>query len=420
MATTRTFQDMLNEYLPNDLLREEVIMRDYILSNIEKDDNWVGGDLVVPFKGASASSIKFGGLTDQDDIAESTYVRGKVEDQKEAWGTLQFYHRDLMEHGKLSDQNFLKILPDEIEDFVVNFKNVLSTMLLNGAHFATLTANGDASGNITVDRPDRFEKGQKVYVDDGDSSPALGYVRAIDMNTNVVTLYDARTGGSVVNLAGYTVAQGAKCYYEGAQADGFANLRDGLLSAANGGSSSLYTKTKTDYPYLQAINIDGATITSATVLQEIFNALVTICKKGKGKPTEVLMSLTNLGYCMGIIEAQKGSFNVIPGSQKASQFGWMEIEVMSVTKGKLKLVGIQEADDDILIFLDWRAIKFYSNGFFQKRKDPDTGNEYFTIRATSGYKYIVDICCFGEFVLQRPSYCGIIYNIDIPAAEGEV
>ena len=37
MGTTRTFQDMLNEYLPNELLKEELIMRDYVLQNVQKD-----------------------------------------------------------------------------------------------------------------------------------------------------------------------------------------------------------------------------------------------------------------------------------------------------------------------------------------------------------------------------------------------
>jgi len=50
MSTTRTFQDMLNEYLPNRLLKEELIKRDYILSTIDKDDSWKGGKLIVPFK----------------------------------------------------------------------------------------------------------------------------------------------------------------------------------------------------------------------------------------------------------------------------------------------------------------------------------------------------------------------------------
>jgi hypothetical protein len=96
MATQRTFQDMLNEYLPNRLLREEMVKRDYVLNRAEKDNNWKGGKLIVPFKGAGASSVKFGGLTASNDIAQDEYVRGSIDDYVEVWGSLVFNHRKLV------------------------------------------------------------------------------------------------------------------------------------------------------------------------------------------------------------------------------------------------------------------------------------------------------------------------------------
>lgn len=410
MGTTRTFNDMLNEYLPNELLKEEFVKRDYLLSKIEKDDSWLGGNLVVPFKAAGASSVAFGSLTASNDIAEDKYVRGGVSGHKEVWGSMIFNHRDLMEHDQISEQNFLKILPGTIEDFLDYMKNVVSVNLLNGAHFAKATADGTSGGLITVDRPDRFVIGQKVYVDDDDSVPTYGYVVDINMNTKVVHLQNARSSGSDVDLSNYTTAQNAKCYNDGAQSNSFSSLRAALLSSANGGDSTLYGVTKTLYPYLQAINVSGADITASNIMEKIFDALTTIRQFGKGNPTDVVMSYTNLASCIKRIEASKGAFNVVPGSQRASQFGWTEIEVGSVAKGSLKLVGVQEADDDVIMFLDWRALKFYSNGFFKKRRSPD-GIEYFESRATTGYTYIVDMCLFGELVVQRPSYCGILYGI---------
>lgn len=418
MGTTRTFNDMLNEYLPNELLKEEFVKRDYLLSKIEKDDSWLGGNLVVPFKAAGASSVAFGSLTASTDIAEDKYVRGGVSGHKEVWGSMVFNHRDLMEHDQISEQNFLKILPGTIEDFMDYMKNVVSVNLLNGAHFAKMIADpatglvvaGDSSGQVYVDRPDRFVIGQKVYVDDDDSSATYGYVTAIDMNTQMVTIKDARSSGSAVNLSGYSVAQNAKFYNDGAQSNSFGSLRGALLSAANGGDATLYGVTKTLYPYLQAINVSGSDITASNIMEKIFDALTTVRQFGKGNPTDVVMSYKNLASCIKRIEASKGAFNVVPGSQRASQYGWTEIEVGSVTKGALKLVGVQEADNDIIMFLDWRALKFYSNGFFKKRRSPD-GIEYFEVRATTGFTYIVDMCLFGEIVVQRPSYCGILHSI---------
>jgi hypothetical protein len=415
-ATTRTFQDMLNEYLPNELLREELVKRDYVLSTVEKDDGWKTGTLIVPFKAAGASSVAYGSLTASDDVAEDAYVRGEVSSAKEIWGTMLFNHRDIMEHDQVSEQNFLKLLPDTIEDFVDYVKNVLSVNLLNGAHFASLTADYTGTdGLITVDHPDRFVIGQKVIFEDTPSTgPFTAYVKAVNINTGVVALVTTR-GGSTTDITGgldMTVANASKLYHPGATANAFSSLRGALLAATHGGDSALYGETKTDYTFLQAVNISGAGITQANILEQIFLAFVEIRRLGKGNPNECLMSWTNLGYCMAAIENSKGSFNVVPGSSKASQYGWMEIQIGSVTKGMLKLVGIQEADDDIIMFIDWRAVKFYSNGFFQKRKGPN-GNEYFEVRATTGYQYLVDICCFGELVVQRPSYCGILYSVSI-------
>lgn len=413
MATTRTFQDMLNDYLPNALLKEELVKRDYLLSNVEKDNNWKGGPLIVPFKGAGASSIKFGGLTAENDVAEDIYVRGEVSNYKEVWGTMIFNHRDLMEHGMVNEQNLLKILPDTIEDFMAHMKNVVSTNILNGSHFATLTADSTANdGNITVDRPDRFSINQKVIVDDDDSAPVTGYVNSINMETKVVNLVTTRGGATPVDFltTNMTTAQNAKCYHDGAQADSFSSLRSALLSNANGGSASLYGQTKTAYPYLQAINVDGSSVTATNILDEIFDGLTDIRQFGKGNPTVAVMSYKNLGSALKVIESSKGAFNVVPESQKASQFGWTEVEIGSVTKGRIKLVGVQEADDDVIMYLDWRALTFHSNGFFQKRKSPD-GLEFYEIRATTGYQYLVDIVLFGELVLKRPSYCGIMHSI---------
>jgi len=426
MSTTTEFQDMLNEFLPNPLLKEELVKRDYVLRSCEKDESWGGGALVVPFKGAQASSLRYGGLTPSDNVAQSKFVRGQVDGPKELWGTMIFNHRDLMDHGKISEQNFLKLLPDEIEDFMDFTKNTVSTNFLNGAVVANTTVIANAAdGLVTVDRPDKFTIGMLVQFTTVDATLVTAYVKTININTQVMLLVTARDGATPVDFSasagGKALASGGGLYNHGATvaANPFASIRDALLSAANGGSTNLYGKAKTAWTYLQAINIDGSAITSANIMEKIFDALVRVRLFGKGNPSEVLMSLTNLGHCMKVIEAQKGGFNVSPGSQKASQYGWMEIMVGSPTKGALKLVGINEANDDTIMFIDWRGIKFYSNGFFQKAKSPD-GNEYFTIRAETGYAYLIDICLFGELVVQRPSYCGIIYGVDIPAAEGEV
>lgn len=422
MGTTRSFQTMLNDFLPNDLLKEELIKRDYLLNKIEKDDSWIGassgqsgngGALVVPFKAAGASSVSYGQLTASNDVAEDNYVRGVISTQPEVWGSMLFNHRDLMEHETVSEKNFLKILPDAINDFMDYMKNVVSVNLLNGAWFAkTTAASTSAAGLLVVDRPDRFVIGQKVVVAATSPTYSTGYVSAININTLTVTIVTARSGSTAIDYSANNVASGAKIYNDGAQTSAFSALRDALLSSTNGGSSTLYGQTKTSYPYLQAINIDGAAITAANIVEKCFNGYTVTRRLGKGNPTDIVMSYNNLGLVLQVIEASKGAFNVKPGSQKASQYGWTEIEIGSVTNQELKFVGVQEMDDDIIMFIDWRGLKFYSNGFFRKRKSPD-GIEYFEVRSQYGFQYIVDVCLFGDLVVHRPSYMGIIYGVAI-------
>jgi hypothetical protein len=419
MATTRSFQAMLNDFLPNDLLKEEMVKRDFLLNRVEKDDTWIGasgssgngGSLIVPFKAAGASSVAAGALSASNDIAEDSYVRGVIYTQPEIWGSMIFNHRDLMEHESISEKNFLKILPDAVNDFMDYIKGVVSVNLLNGPHFAkTTAASTSAAGLIVVDRPDRFVLGQKCIV--VGVTDATCYVGAININTKTITLWTTRAGTTAYDFSANNVASGAAVYNEGFKTAAMSDLRNMLLSAANGGGSTLYGQTKVTYPYLQALNVSGATITASNIVEKLFDAYTQTRLYGKGMPTDIVMSYTNFAYVMKVIEASKGAYNVSPGSNKASQFGWNEIEVGSVTGQRLKLIGVQEMDNDIIMLLDWRGLKFFSNGFFRKRKSPE-GNEYFEVRATTGYQYIIDICLFGDLVLNRPSYQGIIHSISI-------
>lgn len=410
MSTTRSFQAMLNQFLPNDLLREELVKRDWILQNVERDDSWKGGTLIVPFRGARASSVAFGSLTASDNIAEDVYVRGEVSGYPEVWGSMIFNHRDLIEHDKISEQNFLKILPDTVEDFMDYLKQCVSLSWLNGPAFASLTADGGATGELTVNRPERFELNQKIYLYDAVAglSAAL-YVRTISVDTAELVVYNARSGGAVVDVSAYLLANSPKVYFDGSQSNGLTSLKLSCLSAANGGTTQLYGQTKTAYPYLQSINIDGSTSTPATILEDIFNGYTVVKNRGKGDPNKAVMSYLRLGYVMALLEQQKGAYHIDQTGTKVNAFGWTEITITGV-KGSLTVVGIQEMDDDYILFLDMRAMKVFTNGFFRKRINPD-GREYFEIRNTTGYQYIIDICMFGDLVLLRPSYCGIMYGL---------
>lgn len=418
MSTTRSFQDMLNEYLPNKLLKEEMIKRDYILSNIEKDNSWKGGKIIVPFKAAGASSIKMGGLTAASDVSEDLYIRGSIDDYKEMWGSMIFNHRDIMDHsGRVVEDSFLKILPDAINDFMDIMKMTASVQMGTGPNFAKATDDTDkATGTFEVDHVDRFELGQKVTIDDDNSTTLAVYVIAIDVNAgankNGSVTFSATRGGAFVDLTAYTVAQNTKFYTDGADTVSFTSIKSVLLSAANGGSATVHGKSKVAYPFLQAVNVLGSSITAANILDKLFDAYTTVRRKAKGKADRFLMSYKNFGSVLKLVESKSNgaaNWQISQKSKKASIYGWDEIVISSV-KGDLTIVGIQEWDDDVIAILDMGSMVFRSNGFFQKRKSPE-GLEYFEVRNTTGYQYLLDISLFGELEINKPGQNGIIYSI---------
>lgn len=413
MATTATFGDMLNEYLPNELLREELNKRSWVMQNVEQDETWAGGTLVVPFEAAGASSVKFAGLTAVADISQDNLQRGTITTQPELWGSFLIYQKDIWHHGKLSEQSLLKILPDRVDNFMDYFKDVLSLNALNGTVLATVTdATNAATGIMVVNRIERFKLGQAVSLDDDNDSAQTYYVTAINKDTKAVTL-SLTSGGAAANVATYTVAQNAKFYWIGSQSTGMSSIRAALLSSANGGSSSLFGKTKTAYPFLQAYNADGSGITgAANILDKIFDAFTETRQRGSGLPDTCLMSYKNFGSVLKALEVGKGGFHQDQKSTKTSVYGWTEVVVFGPA-GSLKIVVLKEIDDDVIFFLDMRpsAIKMYSNGGVRKRVAPD-GKEYFESRdATAGYSYVIDVAFMGDLVVQRPSSMGCLYGI---------
>jgi len=411
MGTNRSFSNMLNDYLTNDLLREEVLKRDYILNSCQKDNNWMGGNIPVPFKSTGASSVRMGALTAQADISQDKFVRGEITDYKEAWGSLIFNERDLVDHkGRINEDSFLKILPDLIEDFSEYMKMVVSVQLGTGPHLAILSANGTAGGVAAVDKIDRFCLDQKVTLKDGDTAAASYYVIAIDINAGTVTL-SATRGGAAADISAYTTAQSAKLYTDGADTTSFQSMRDAYLSAANGGAATLHGQTKLSYPFLQAVNVDGASWTSANILTKLFDGYTDVRKKARGKASDILCSYTIGGAIMKAIESgSHGNYQVSVKDKKASLYGWDEITLTSV-KGDLKVVMMQEWDDDTVVYHDPKSCTFRSNGMVRDRVNPD-GRKFYEVRAETGYQYIVDRCLFGEMEHTKPGNNGIVYGID--------
>ena len=408
-AVNTSFQNLLNEYLPNSLMMDELIKRDWFLSNMEIDNNWGGSKIVVPFRGANASTVEFGQLAGSSDISQSETVRGHIDSYVEVWGSLIFNHKDLMDHsGKIPETTFLKILPNELDMHLDYFKQVISQALGNGSHFAKFVSNGGVTGVIEVDHIERFQLGQKIEIKDSNSVKLPVYVIAIDINDSTITV-SATRGGAAADVSAYTTAQAAKCYHPGVLDNGsFVSVREALLSAANGGSATLHGVSKLAYPMLQAVQLNGASVTASNILDKIFDGYTTVRRKARGNANTILVSFLHLGSIMKLLESQKGPF-IVTKQPSASIYGWTEIEITTV-KGVLKVVGIQELDDDCIFYLDLKSMTLRTRGGFKKRMSPE-GREFFEIRNTTGYQYVIDNSFFGATEFSKPGHNAVMHSI---------
>lgn len=426
MSLDANFNNLLNEYLSVELLSNELVKQDFMMSKVTMDNKAHGGNVIVPFEGQYASSIAFGSLTDDTDIADYKYVRGSLAPTVELTGTIKFLDKDLRQHAgaRITEDSFLKILPGQIQGFVSQMKCSASVNMLNGSHFATLTVSGTAGGVIEVDRPERFTKDMKVALQDGNTAAANYYVTNVDINggtleKGAVTL-SATRGGAAADVSAYTVGQSARAYHPGAASSSFTSVKSQLLSLANSGPATLFGVTKTDWTHLQATQVSGAGVSVTNILSKIFGAVARTQAIARGGAKEVIMSLNNFGAILALLEVgggaspgapAKGAFSVVPGSTKVSPYGWREVMIGSPNGDTISLTGVLDMDNDWMwINGGWDTVTFYSNGGLQRLQSPE-GIQYFTKRSTSGLVYIADHVLQGDLAITAPYKHGIIHSI---------
>lgn len=435
MATSRTFEAMINDYLSLDLLRTE-LKRMYLLDKVKKDNSWIGGNgtqgYVVPFISGNASSLSFGSLTAAGDIAEDEPVRATLTTQPELWGAMVFNAKDFMQHeGKKRELSLMKSIKNTIEPFMTYMKSALSDVLVGGPHFATVIGiTNAATGHLQFDRIEKFSLGQKVIVREAATPAAVvGYVMAINKETGDVLFNTTRAGGVATDYTalGAGVLVGDKVYYDGlvntatgALQNQFTSLRSTLLSAANGGSTTLYGLTKTSYPFLQALNIDGSTLTSANLVEELFRIYVEeIELKTKNindkKANNYWLSPKNYAKAMIILEKYKGQYYTVPGKKDASVYAWTSITIGNGSGAEITLSKVPEMADDIIPCVNWESFLLASNGYFRFNENPNKPGQihYFEVRATTGYTYIIDTCFMGDLLNICPESNAIIHSVSL-------
>ena len=423
MATTKaaTFGDMLNEYLVYDLLEEAFKEQNWLWSNCNVKKTWDGGTLIVPFQDHTANSIRMGALTAEADLNTAGYVRGSVAGYKEAYGSIYFNSRDLLDHGKVSEQNFIRLLPTQLDQLMKYMRQTVSIQILNGGALDSVATGwaGGAAGTVDALHPERFSRTQFVkLVDTTGPTTATGYIRTIDKSTGELTIYDAVTGGSLVDLTG--LDDTTKIYIRDADTTQFNSLKNDLLLAANGGSDTFAGVNKLDSTFSQAIQYDaggatgtgpdwnsGTAVTGSDILTLVFDALRKNYQRG-GSANLAIMSFKHFSAAMLALEKGSGGFRHVKPSVNFA--GYSEIEVGGV-QGSIKLLGIREMDDNFIAMVDRKYMDFHCGvAPFQPLASPE-GIKYYTVRAETGYTYITDLRLAGDFIYSNPWSATAIHNI---------
>jgi hypothetical protein len=424
MATTKapTFASMLNEYLTYDLLEESFKEQSWLWNNCNIRKTWQGGTLIVPFQDHYANSVRMGALTDENDIGTAGYVRGSLAGYKEVYGSIFFNSRDLqIDHYRISEQNFISLLPQQLQQLMKYMRQTVSVQLLNGGALDSVASGwvGGATGVVDCLHSERFSRTQKVtLVDTTGPTTISGYVEKIDKSLSTLTIFDARTGGSVVDLTG--LDDTTKIYIDDGNTTAFNSLKNDLLLAANGGSDTFAGVNKLDSTFSQAIQYDaggatgtgpdwnsGTAVTGNDILTLIFDALRKNYQRG-GEANLAIMSFKHFSAAMLALEKGSGGFRHVKPAVNFA--GYSEITVGGV-QGSIKLLGIREMDDDYIALVDRKSMDFHCGNMpFQPMVSPD-GLKYFTKRATTGYTYITDIRLVGDFLYRNPWNATAIYNI---------
>jgi hypothetical protein len=397
---------MLKRYMKEKMFEVGFADKSYIWKNIEKNLTWAGGVYEVPVQKQGFTSVGMGVLPGTTDIAEANFAVGTISGHKEMIMSAIFNEADLTKHN-YSEQTYLDKLPGMIDGLTTVGVEQMEAAFLRGSGVVSYaTANGAVGGTITVANPEYFQPGMKVEVLDNDTAaPAACYVTAVDINTGILTIQTLRSGGANVDLSLYTTAQNARVRMVGSGTEAFLDLKSALLPAAvTGGSDSIYGLTKASYLPLQAKRKDGSAFTASTILKDLLKEFYQVKKLGRGNQTEIWVSLGVFANAAANLETAR-QFMV---KDKAAGYGFNSITLVG-NEGEIKLVGLKNAEDSVAHFVDWSGLKFAGLPI-KKKMYGEAGQEYFTVRNTTGIQFVSDIALRGDFVIE-PQKMAIVHSI---------
>jgi hypothetical protein len=409
MSMTSTHSALLKRYLKEEIIENEMKEKSYIWKNVTKENDWYGGVLEIPVQGNGLNTIQMGSLAALTDIAEYQGAIGTVAAHKEMTMSAIFREGDLSREVN-KEATYIDKISGMIESLSKKSAEQIGANFVRGAGILSVaSANGAVGGTITVPNPEYFEPGMKVSVIDNDTAKVDGYVRLVDINTGVLTIYNARTGGAVVDLSAYTVAQAARVVVVGSGTEAFLDLKTACLSLANGGADTLYGLSKASYIPLQSFQTSGAAFAASTVLDDLLGAFYKCRKLGRGDQTEIWVSYGIFKNIAKKLE-QARHYQV---EVKSAGYGFSSVSLVG-NEGAVKIVALREMPDDVAYLVDMSGIKWKGMAL-KKKLYGENNQEYFVDRQTTGVSFVTDMCLRGDFVVQ-PQKLGCIFGIAAAAA----
>jgi hypothetical protein len=407
MAQNQTHSAMLKKYLKEEIFDAKLAERSYIWKNVKKQYDWNGGVYGVPVRQNGFSSVQMGVLPAASDISEATFAEGSISGHKELTMSAIFNERDLAKHG-YSEASYLDKIIELAEELPKVAADQMDAQILRGSGTLSFaTANGTVGGAITVAEPWLFQPQMKVEILDNDTAVANGgttYVRTVDINTGILTIFNARTGGAAVDLSLYTTAQNARVRMVGSASESFLDLKTALLPLAQGGADSIYGLTKASYLPLQSHYTSGSAFTASTILKDLLKVYFQNRKMGRGEVTEIWVSTGAFANAASGLESQR-QYMV---KDKSAGYGFNSITLVG-TEGEVKLVGLNSMPNDLAVFVDWSAIKFCGMPL-KKKMYGEAGVNFFPIRNTTGIQFVTDMTLAGDFIIQ-PGKMAIVHSI---------
>lgn len=409
MSLLQSHSAMLKRYLKEEIIENEMKEKSYIWKNITKENDWFGGVLEVPVQSSGLNTIQMGSLAALTDIAEYTAAVGTVAAHKEMTLSAIFREGDLSREAN-KEASYIDKISGMIESLSKKSAEQIGANLVRGAGILSVASgNGAVGGTITVPNPEYFEPNMKVSVIDNDTAKVDGYIRSVDINSGVLTIYTARTGGALVDLSLYTTAQSARVVVVGSGTEAFLDLKTACLTSANGGADTLYGLTKTSYLPLQSFQTTGAAYTAATILDDLLGAFYKCRKLGRGDQTEIWVSY---GIFKNIAKKlEQGRHYQV--DVKAAGYGFSSVSLVG-NEGSVKIVALREMPDDVAYLMDMSGIKFKGMAL-KKKLYGENNQEYFVDRQTTGVSFVTDMCLRGDIVVQ-PQKIGCIFAIAAAAA----